>query len=423
MRVITTLALVALFACSFQAVPTFEPSETRTYDKNFEKFDELLRKTKYLQTQDPSVSDNARQLEACFNELKQCTIAYCYAKDAPFAHIQEAITLINELGIQFQPKKPLQQEENTMLNRMGDAVLSLHQYFTPTQPATHFFQALAEDALNRCMIRKQVAVVERTPQTGNLDHTFSIWGPIPDYYLVLPPSADFSSEHRDEFLFALYRALGILAEEHNPRLFFNKVIPSVVSSMLLGAALATDTASKHSLQWLAVAGYCLYVIAVYEPYVKSLALEADIFSLKQLIQESRQDIALKHVVGGIEQPLRQENCVRSSALEQFLSEQGINVETEGYAVWQEHKKDFSPDEQKEKAQRQLDYALYILKKGAQEGILESCSIIHKRQALYAYNFLRELGHVLTASSIEEINRELVIDPANTSDKISSNQAA
>lgn len=403
-------ALIALLACSFSVIAGYRHCGPGTENGKVGKLEKIVRKSNYTlsRAQEPlTASDNAALTE-CFSSLKYRTIAFFYCKDSPGyaqsgALLERAIALVDQLEPMLESQQPLVERQQNWVQQIGNIVLSINVYVTPAKSASPFVRALAEDALKRSKIDGHIAILERLSSTSR--DLVLLWGPSPNYYLVMPSAQELTAVRADDVLFELYAAIGRIAHNQKLRLLvFKWGIPTLILVTAAGVVMVMGAFSASMLLtgMLSYVGYALFALA---PYETRLDRQADLFAAKLLIKEGRSDSVVRQIVGDLEKPLGQVDCEQLLYLDQFLAKQGIAVEDQGYAVWKARSKLFSSDEQKAQAKRQLVYVFYVLKEGAQEGILESCLILFQRQALYAYNMLRELGQVPQALSVSEIDHE------------------
>lgn len=357
----------------------------------------IVRIKEYLVHKMPSdaiISDRAA-FELLFKKLKRKSMHLFHAQGAPPELLKESKELIDSLGDFF---------ENAQKNILGDfeaTIVARSPLLKEATVSSYFSKELVKTILKHLEYHHPAIVLEYPHETSVVLGVFS-------YCIVVPKITRFHDEAREAFLFELYKAATIVAKEQRPRLFFMSiVIPAALSPFILLMSVIIKDFMPFS-QSLSDGGALSSSLTVFMAfftglvwvYQKSLSEELETYLVKYLLKQKLPDVALRGVVATLKDFLPSNMCDRS-AIMNLLEMHAVDIERDGYSFWKRKAALLSPERRTSGALEHVRYAFQVLK----DTQSFECENFYERQALFAYNFLREEHGLPKAAAFEKLDRE------------------
>lgn len=345
--------------------------------------------------------DDRSHFEYLFKKLKRKSIDLFHTKDAPAPLLEEAKGLIDVLGSFFDDTN-----QKNYPKSYEAQFISRSPLFKQSAIAPYFSKELVKATLKRMRHSCLITVLESHEKTAIVLGVFSY------YCIIVPTLTQFDDESREAFLFEIYRAATIVAKEQRPRSFFMSfVIPLallpiafIVSFVLKDTLPSFQTASIAATLSTSFSAFMLFYTGLIYVYDKSLEEELKVSCVKYLLEHKLQDVALRSVIATLKDSLALHSCDASSVIELF-KRHAINIRKAGYDFWTKKASLVSPEEQIPAALEHVRYALQALNADQSE----ECNAFYERQALFAYNFLREKMGLSKVTLAESMDKEWIDD--------------
>jgi Zn-dependent protease with chaperone function len=272
--------------------------------------------------------------------------------------------------------------------------------------------SIAQEALTKSTISRPVIILEdprpKAPYTAYVQEFPTV------AFMVITSLLKESRRQARIKTFAAYHEAGHLHYHHKAN---RGLFAAFTSSTLIGLSLFLVkhlhiTNTKELLGGMLIMSVLAALLFKYglPSYSRSHEKEADLFACERLIKAGRIDAIMEiinHPLGTLE-PTSSLSATHYSGLEQAnyliecLQSKGVNVKAAYYSFWKERKREQweqekrSPLEQLSELYKDIIYFL----KEVQENPTD---ILSEREALYSYNFLRELIGLAPARSPDEMD--------------------
>lgn len=359
-----------------------------------EKLEKAVKRIKeYLVNKMPADAfiNDREAFEFLFHKLKRKAINLFHVKGAPENLLEESKRLVDTLGGFFEKRKDFIENGNTQMISSKEVI------------AAHFSKELVKTILKRLQFHDPVTVLESDKNTVKTEGIFS------DFRVIMPRITGFDDESREALLFELYKVATILTKDQLPRNFVatHVIYYSLIPFLFLAVwAFKNEIAFCQSMPLLGAlfTSFSLYSLLYYPfswNYNEALKDELSIYPVRYLLRQKLPHIALRGVIATLKDPLSllSQSCDLKELIE-LLEIHGLDIEKDGYLFWKEKAALLKPEDQIPEAFEHLIDAL----RGLKADVSDKCNDFFERQALFAYNFLRENAKLPTVSSYKKMDK-------------------